>query len=90
MIKKDGGWQMTFLFAAMWAAAGLILIFRMGKENKVFYLVGGLFLFMGVWEAAGVWFRMPAGRKNIGFRAAAAAVLLIALAALYRETHRKG
>ena len=28
---------------------GLILIFRLSKENKIFYVAGGFFLVLGVW-----------------------------------------
>lgn len=40
---------MGFVYAAMFFLVGLILIFRMGKENKIFYFAGGIFLFMGIW-----------------------------------------
>ena len=43
---------MAYLYAAMWLLVGLILIFRMGKENGVFYPVGAYFLFLGAWWAA--------------------------------------
>lgn len=43
---------MNYVYAAMWFLVGLILIFRMGKENKVFYFAGGFFLLLGGWWLA--------------------------------------
>ena len=40
---------MGYVYAAMWFIAGLILIFRLSKENKIFYVAGGFFLVLGVW-----------------------------------------
>lgn len=40
---------MGYVYAAMWLIAGLILIFRLSKENKIFYVAGGFFLVLGVW-----------------------------------------
>ena len=43
---------MPYAYAALWFAIGLILIFSMGKENKVFYFAGGFFLLLGAWWLA--------------------------------------
>ena len=43
---------MEYVYAGMWLVVGLILIFRMGKENKVFYLAGAFFLVLGGWWLA--------------------------------------
>lgn len=43
---------MQYVYAVMWFAIGYLLIARMGKENKVFYLGGGLFLLFGCWWLA--------------------------------------
>ena len=40
---------MGYVYAAMWLIAGLILIFRLSKENKIFYVAGGFFLVLGMW-----------------------------------------
>mgnify|MGYP000248316198 CR=1 FL=1 len=40
---------MGYVYAAMWLIAGLILIFRLSKENKIFYVAGGFFLVLGFW-----------------------------------------
>ena len=39
---------MGYVYAAMWLIAGLILIFRLSKENKIFYVAGGFFLVLAV------------------------------------------
>lgn len=43
---------MTYVYAAMWLLVGLILIFRMGRENRVFYGAGAFFLLLGGWWLA--------------------------------------
>lgn len=40
---------MGYMYAAMWFIAGLVLIFRLSKENKIFYLAGAFFLVLGGW-----------------------------------------
>ncbi|MCF2652746.1 hypothetical protein [Anaeromassilibacillus senegalensis] len=40
---------MGYFYAAMWVIAGLVLIFRLSKENKIFYLAGAFFLVLGCW-----------------------------------------
>lgn len=44
---------MAYFYALVWFLVGLLLIARMGKENRVFYLLGAFFLFLGVWWAVG-------------------------------------
>ncbi len=43
---------MEYVYAGMWVIAGLILIFRMSRENKIFYFAGGYFIFLGGWWLA--------------------------------------
>lgn len=38
---------MGYFYAILWFAVGLILMFSMSKENKIFLLAGGVFLVMG-------------------------------------------
>ena len=40
---------MEYFYGAMWLVVAFILIFRMSKESKIFYLLGGFFAFMGIW-----------------------------------------
>ena len=41
-----------YVYAGMWFLVGLLLIFRMRKENKVFLPVGIFFLILGGWWLA--------------------------------------
>lgn len=43
---------MGYFYAIMWFVVGLILIFSISKENKIFYFAGGFFIFMGAWWLA--------------------------------------
>ena len=40
---------MNYVYAAIWVIAGLILIFQLSKENKIFYVAGGYFIVLGGW-----------------------------------------
>ena len=40
---------MDFVYAIMWLLAGAILIFRMGRVHKCFYIACGFFLFLRRW-----------------------------------------
>lgn len=40
---------MSFLYAILWFAVGLVLIFSISKENKIFYFAGGFFVLLGAW-----------------------------------------
>ena len=63
----------------MWLVIGLILIFAMAKENKIFYLAGGYFLFLGTWRILEQLFafKMFTGPLGIVFKVVSAAVFLI-------------
>ena len=37
-----------YVYAVLWLLVGLILLIRFGRENKIFYLLGGFFLVLGV------------------------------------------
>lgn len=43
---------MGYFYAIMWFAVGLILIFSISKENKIFYFAGGFFILLGAWWLA--------------------------------------
>ena len=81
---------MTYAYAALWALTGLILIFRMGGENRVFYPIGGFFLVLGAWWAAsGLSGRnLFAGAWGWALRGLTAAVLVLACAAFAKERKR--
>ena len=40
---------MNYVYACMWVLCGLILLIKMGKENRVFYPTGAFFLVLGAW-----------------------------------------
>lgn len=81
---------MPYVYAAMWVVVGLILIFRMSRENRVFYALGAFFLLLGGWWFAsaaltanpftGVW-----GWVLRGFTAAA---LVLACVVYYKESKK--
>ena len=82
---------MEFMFPIVILAAGLILIFSLSKENKVFFLAGGYFLVLGAWllvdriyPDAGAF----AGGWGIAFRVLTAAVLVV-LAVVFVKEYRK-
>lgn len=41
---------MGYVYAVLWFVVGMILVFKMGKENKAFFALGGFFFFWGVWQ----------------------------------------
>lgn len=43
---------MQYFYAMLWFIVGLVLVFSMSKENKIFILAGGFFLFLGAWWLA--------------------------------------
>ena len=45
---------MDYVFAGLWLVVGLLLIFRFGRENKVFYLLGAFFLILAGWWIADI------------------------------------
>lgn len=78
---------MGFVYAAMWLLVGLILIFKMGRENKVFYVAGAFFLVLGAWWLADVLSPRDlfAGTGGILLRVLIGIVLVIVSIAFYRE-----
>ncbi|MFI3206535.1 MAG: hypothetical protein R3Y33_04760 [Clostridia bacterium] len=43
---------MEYFYAVMWLAIAFMLIFKMSKENKIFYMLGAYFAIMGIWWIA--------------------------------------
>lgn len=78
---------MEYIYAAMWFLVGLLLIFRFGKLNRIFYFAGGLFLVMGVWWLAGAVLARDlfAGALGWIFRGLMAVALVLLCMAYYRE-----
>jgi len=69
-----------YMYAAIFIIAGLILIFQMSKENKIFYLAGGYFVLMGAWwgvSALKPEWEVFAGVPGIVFKVITGVVLVI-------------
>ena len=43
---------MDYFYGVIFLLAGLMLIFKLSKENKIFYFAGGYFLVFGGWWVA--------------------------------------
>lgn len=79
---------MGYAYAGMWFLVGLILIFALGKENKIFYFAGGFFLLLGGWWLADTLLpeqSLFAGAWGWGFRIVAGAALVIFFLCFLRE-----
>ena len=79
---------MEFMFPIVILAAGLILIFSLSKENKVFFLAGCYFLVLAGWLGADPDADAFAGGWGIAFRVLTAAVLVV-LAVVFVKEYRK-
>lgn len=81
---------MDYVFAGLWLVVGLLLIFRFGRENRVFYLLGAFFLILAGWWVADI--LLPAdlfaGAWAWVLRALALCALAAACVAYYREMKR--
>jgi len=85
---------MEYSYVIMWFAVGLILIFRMAKENKIFYLAGGYFIFLGTWcllnmKLSTNMFRDLPGIVFKALSAIAFVILTIAFVKNYKKDSRK-
>lgn len=78
---------MNYVYAGMWFLVGLILIFRMGRENKIFYFAGAFFLLLGGWWLLDALLAvdMFAGAWGIGLRIITAAALLVLCLTFFQE-----
>ena len=79
-----------YIYVFLWFAVGLLLLFRFGKENKVFYPLGGFFLLLGVWWLVDT---LQGGMMFEGvwgwvLRVVTAGALVLACAVYYKETKR--
>lgn len=80
------------MYAGLWIAIGLVLIFSMAKENKIFILTGAFFLVLGGWWLANA--LLPevdlfAGGWGIALKCITGAALLILTAAFVKEYRKK-
>ncbi len=82
---------MDYFYATMWFIVGLVLIFSISKENKVFYIAGGFFLLLGGWWLANA--LLPeqdlfAGGWGVALRCIAA-VALVVLTVFFLRARRR-
>ena len=80
------------MYAGLWIAIGLVLIFSMAKENKIFILAGAFSLVLGGWWLANT--LLPAvdlfaGGWGIALKCITGAALLILTAAFVKEYRKK-
>ena len=71
---------MQYVYAVMWFVMAMMLIFKFSKENKIFYLAGGLFVVFGFWwlfDAILTDVNLFAGLYGWIFRGIVAVVLII-------------
>jgi len=81
---------LTYVYAAMWFAVALILIFRMGRENRVFYGAGAFFLLLGGWWLANAILseNLFTGVWGLVLRGVTAIALVLMCLAFYKETKK--
>lgn len=81
---------MTYVYAAMWFAVACILVFRMGRENRVFYAAGGFFFLLGAWWLADAILpeNLFAGNWGLALKGITAIALILMSVAYYRETKK--
>lgn len=46
---------MEYVYGMVWFAVAAILILKMSKENKIFYMLGGYFVVLGIWWILNAW-----------------------------------
>lgn len=81
-----------YMYAGLWIIIGLILIFSMAKENKIFILAGAFFLVLGGWWLANALIPetdLFSGGWGIGLKCVTGAALLILTVAFVREYRKK-
>ena len=83
--------MMEYVYAGMWFLIGLLLIWKLRKENQVFVFAGGIFLFMGAWWLADA--LLPpldlfGGVYAWIFRGVMAAALIVTGLAFFRQKRR--
>lgn len=81
-----------YMYAGLWIIIGLILMFSMAKENKIFILAGAFFLVLGGWWLANA--LLPdvdlfSGGWGIALKCITGAALLILAVAFVREYRKK-
>lgn len=83
--------MMAYLYPVIWFAAGLIMIFKLRQENKIFIFAGIYFLFLGSWWLMNVMYpdyHMFSGTMGWVLRGVTAVALAVVGVAFYREKKR--
>lgn len=83
--------MMAYLYPVIWFAAGLIMIFKLRQENKIFIFAGIYFLFLGGWWLMNVMYpdyHMFSGTMGWVLRGVTAVALAVVGVAFYREKKR--
>ena len=82
---------MQYFYAILWFAIGLILIFSISKENKIFYFAGGFFLLLGVVAGRRAAACSEAVRRGLGIALkCVTGVALVVLAVCFVQNYKKG
>lgn len=85
---------MEYFYAIMWFAVGLILIFSMSKENKIFLLAGVFFLILGGWWLGDALtpeeVDLFAGTWGIVLKCITGGALVVLAAAFFKEYRKRG
>jgi uncharacterized RDD family membrane protein YckC len=86
----EGVFTMAYFYAVLWVMVGFILIFSMGRENRVFYPIGVFFLILGVWWAAGAYTgqNLFVGAWGWALRGITAVALVLACAEFVKEIRK--
>lgn len=83
--------MMAYLYPVIWFAAGLIMIFKLRQENKIFIFAGFYFLFLGGWWLTNILYpdyHMFSGNMGWILRGVTALALAVVGVAFYREKKR--
>ena len=84
---------MSYAYPVIILLSGLILIFSLSRENKIFFLPGGYFLVLGAWWLADL--LLPeadlfAGWLGVAFKVLTGAVLAVLVAVFVLEYRKRG
>ena len=84
---------MGYLFPIVMLASGLILLFVLSKENKIFRLAGAYFVVLAAWAFADLQWpqaKVFGGAWGIAFRVVTGLVLVALVVVFVKEYRKKG
>lgn len=78
---------MNYIYAVVWFLVGLLLVARMGRENKIFYILGGYFFYLSVWWTiwAATGTNMFVGVPGVVLRIVTGAALVATCVVFFRQ-----